>query len=307
MTYKNLLLLFLVLLQINLSAQTITDIDGNIYPTITIGSQTWMQENLKTTHFNNGIAIPTTTAATMVDSTSLFQWAYNNDSNNINDYGRLYTWFTVVNSNQLCPTGWHVPDQTEWQTLSSFLGGETLAGSKMKETGTVHWSVTDSSVDNSSFFTGLPGGMRGNPMGFGNLGSYGNFWSSTPLGTISSFQRGICFNLQATNSQFLESVAVANCGMSVRCIKNSSTSKENIGMENEIQVFPNPSLSHIFIQFESPVLSTLYMYSIEGKLMLQKSLTEKLNIIEIENLERGLYFLKIVGEGFEVERKFVKE
>jgi uncharacterized protein (TIGR02145 family) len=306
MKYKNLLLLGLILSTINSLAQTVTDFDGNTYNTINIGSQTWMKENLKTTHFNNGIIIPTTTSSVAVDSTSLFQWAYNNDNNNINVYGRLYTWFTIVNNNNVCPTGWHVPNNLEWETLSNFLGGDTMAGSKMKEIGIAHWTTTDSSVDNSSFFSGLPGGFRANPIGFVDIGSLGSFWSATPFGT-SSFQRGECYNLQSFNDQFLNSVAVANCGLSVRCLRNTLTNIENIGLKNEIQIFPNPTINDINILFKNSQIKNLFIYSMDGKLLVQEILSNTLNTISLAKLERGLYFLRIVGEDYEIERKFIKD
>ena len=146
---------------LNTKAQTISDIDGNIYNTITIGTQIWTKENLKTTRFSNGDSIATTALPINNDSTSIFQWAYNQDSLNIPVYGRLFTWYAVTDSRNVCPTGWHVPSEAEWLSLANFLGGDTIAGDKMKETGTTHWLSTSNMVTNSSGFTALPGGKRG--------------------------------------------------------------------------------------------------------------------------------------------------
>ncbi|MBK7965765.1 MAG: fibrobacter succinogenes major paralogous domain-containing protein [Bacteroidetes bacterium] len=167
---KNILFLLLfTFMLLNSQAQTITDIDGNIYNTITLGTQIWTKENLKTTRFSNGDSIATTSLPINNDSTSIFQWPYNQDSLNIPVYGRLYTWYAVTDIRNVCPAGWHVPSEAEWMSLANFLGGDTLAGDKMKETGTSHWLSTTGTVTNSSDFTALPGGGRGNPTGFSNL------------------------------------------------------------------------------------------------------------------------------------------
>lgn len=139
-----------------------TDIDGNTYYTQTIGSQEWMTENLKTTKLNNGTTIPLVTGDSQWGAltTSGYCW-YNNSSNYKKNYGALYNWYTV-NSGKLCPAGWHVATYEEWKTLINYLGGQEVAGGKMKETGTLHWTSTTTGIDNSSGFSALPGGCRGN-------------------------------------------------------------------------------------------------------------------------------------------------
>ena len=117
---------------------TVTDIDGNVYHTVTIGTQTWMVENLKTTKYNDGTAIPLVTDSTawLNLTTPGYCW-YNNDAATYkNTYGALYNWFTV-NTSKLAPSGWHVPTDAEWTTLITYLGGETVAGGQMKSTGTI--------------------------------------------------------------------------------------------------------------------------------------------------------------------------
>ncbi|MEZ4804721.1 MAG: FISUMP domain-containing protein [Bacteroidia bacterium] len=298
-------LIHTLLAQISI-AQTVSDFDGNVYSTIQIGNQTWMKENLKTTHFNNGVPIPSTTSNVLVDSTSLFQWAYNNDTSNIPIYGRLYTWFAVVNAQNVCPSGWHVPDNSEWVELSNFLGGDTVAGGKMKETGQTHWALTDSSVDNSSQFTGLPAGFRGNPSGFSQLTTLGAFWSTTPFGS-SSFQRGFRYELKAGNSQFTENIAVANCGFSVRCIKNATTKLDDVEMKSTIQVFPNPSSTSLQVSKEKQNVLAYYIYNAEGKLIVHENIFNALEPIPVQTLEKGIYIIRIVFKDYEIERKFIKE
>jgi uncharacterized protein (TIGR02145 family) len=299
------LLITFSLLVFKIQAQIISDIDGNAYNTITIGSQVWMQENLRTTHLNNGQEIPTTTLTVNNDSTSIYHWAYDDDSVNINTYGRLYTWFTV-NTNTLCPLGWHVPDYDEWIILGNFLGGDSIAGAKMKEVGTEHWSSTDVSVNNISNFTGLPGGFRGNPYGFINLNTLGSFWSAT-LWSSDAFPRGYIFNLKSTNSILEESIAVGNCGLSVRCMKDITTDINNFHPKEIINIFPNPTTDKLNINFEKPGEKLVSIYDITGILIFETQLTNLNNSLNISSLSHGIYIIKIAGDGINVTKKMIKE
>ncbi len=158
------------------SGSTVTDIDGNVYNTVTIGTQVWMVENLKTTKYRNGDPIPNVTVdATWGGlTTGAYCW-YNNDAATYKaTYGALYNWYAVADSRNIAPAGWHVPTDAEWTTLTTYLGGENVAGDKLKEVGTAHWITTNTGVTNISGFTALPGGYRN--MGIGN---YSFWWSST--------------------------------------------------------------------------------------------------------------------------------
>jgi uncharacterized protein (TIGR02145 family) len=159
---------------------TVNDIDGNVYHTVTIGPQVWMVENLKTTKFKDGIAIPNVTGNTAwADlNTPGYCW-YNNDiATYKNPYGALYNYYTIETA-KLCPTGWHVPTNDDWSTLTTFLGGNTAALDKIKEIGTIHW-LTNLGATNSSGFTSVPSGYRTGMGGiFTRLGSETNWWSST--------------------------------------------------------------------------------------------------------------------------------
>ncbi len=302
---KKLLPIFLLLPFVVVRAQTVTDIDGNIYNTITLGTQTWMQENLKTTHYNNGIAIPTTLLDTYNDSTVKYQWFYNQDTTNLNTYGRLYSWYSLVSNEEVCPIGWHVPSQAEWLYVSNLLGGDSLAGYQMKDTGTAHWLNTESAVSNASGFTGLPGGFRGNSIVFLGLNTIANFWSATPWGS-NSFPRAYCYNLQAASGALLESVAVANCGLSVRCVKNNSTGTGNSLPVEFVRIFPDPAADEINILFKETGVYTVTVYNSMGALVLQKQLTDQSNQVAISFLPDGIYLVKINGNGFAVVRKILK-
>jgi uncharacterized protein (TIGR02145 family) len=121
----------------------VTDIDGNTYRTVTIGSQVWMAEDLRTTRYRNGDLIGTTSPSTLDisgESAPKYQWAYAGDEGNVATYGRLYTWHASTDNRSIAPVGWHVPTDAEWVTLTEFLGGEAAAQGKLKEAGTTHWS-----------------------------------------------------------------------------------------------------------------------------------------------------------------------
>jgi uncharacterized protein (TIGR02145 family) len=147
----------------------VKDIDNNRYEIETIGSQTWMAENLKTTRYNDGSAIPliadddTAWGTASTNKAPAYTW-YGNDVSNLITYGALYNWYAIDmllnGSKNVCPTGWHVPTDVEWTTLTNYLGGTGLAGGKMKEAGLAHWTSPNSGATNESGFAGLPSGYR---------------------------------------------------------------------------------------------------------------------------------------------------
>ncbi|MBI5010148.1 MAG: fibrobacter succinogenes major paralogous domain-containing protein, partial [Bacteroidia bacterium] len=151
-------ILYLTIISSFSSAQ-VSDIDGNVYQTVTIGTQVWMKENLKTTKLNDGIALPNVidNAAWAALTTTGYCW-YNNDATTYKStYGALYNWY-AVNTGKLCPIGWHVPSDDEWTLLTTFRGGYSVAGGKLKETGTLHWTSPNTGATNETGFTALPGG-----------------------------------------------------------------------------------------------------------------------------------------------------
>ncbi len=196
---------------------TVTDFDGNVYQTITIGTQVWMAENLKVTHYCNGDAIPNVTDGTQWSN--LTTGAYCNYSNDVNyaaSYGRLYNWHTVSDSRNICPAGWHVPSDAEWVTLTDYLGGIIVAGGKMKETGTTHWNSPNTGATNESGFTALPAGKRSNSGTFSVVGSSAVWWTSTEYNTSSAWNRSI----SCISSGIDCSGSIKQTGVSVRCLKD---------------------------------------------------------------------------------------
>jgi uncharacterized protein (TIGR02145 family) len=196
---------------------TVTDNDGNVYNTVTIGTQTWMAENLKTTKYNDNTSIPLVTdnTAWAALTTSGYCW-YNNDAATYKaTYGALYNWYTV-NTGKLCPTGWHVPTDAEWTTLTTYLGGESIAGGKLKATGTTYWASPNTGATNESGFTALPGGYRyGNGTCF-SIGGYGIWWSSTEYSATYAWYRAVSYD-DADVNRFSD---YKQDGLSVRCLRD---------------------------------------------------------------------------------------
>jgi uncharacterized protein (TIGR02145 family) len=180
----------------NLSYGSMTDQQGNVYKTIVIGTQEWMAENLKTSIYRNGEAIANITNGNQWLGLTTGAWCYyNNDSQYECPYGKLYNWYAVADPRNVCPTGWHVPTDAEWTTLTTFLGGVSIAGGKMKSTGTQYWLSPNQDATNESGFSGLPGGFRDGFNGdFYDVGDYGNWWSSSESSTASALYNNLVYS-----------------------------------------------------------------------------------------------------------------
>jgi uncharacterized protein (TIGR02145 family) len=213
----------------------ITDIDGNIYNTVKIGNQVWMAENLKTTKFNDGTPIPQVTESTAWSnlSTPGYCW-YNNDINYKNTYGAIYNYYVFENDltppsppmdKKLCPTGWHLPNVSEWKALmatadpeyDNFDHNKCLncisfnAGAKLKEAGTIHWQSTTVDVSNETGFTALPGGSRVRDGSFKLIGQQGTWWMYGNMFVSMSYM---------SNDVGADLDQPRKIGHSVRCLKD---------------------------------------------------------------------------------------
>jgi uncharacterized protein (TIGR02145 family) len=210
----------------NPGGSTVTDIDGNVYSTVVIGTQEWMQENLKTTRYKNGAPIPTGLTNAQWQNTTSGAYAIYNDSAQYDAvYGKLYNWYAVADSQGLCPTGWHMPADWEWNVLVKNLdpnadttcvacNQSTIAGGSMKEISLMHWSNPNLGATNSSGFTGLPGGYRNLNGSYINNGVYGSWWSS------NYFPASRFHNLYSSSTNFYVGVGNRVYGMSVRCVRD---------------------------------------------------------------------------------------
>jgi uncharacterized protein (TIGR02145 family) len=204
------------------SGGTVTDIDGNVYHTITIGFQVWMVENLKTTRFSDGSPIPLATDKTWGEwkSTSAAYCWYNDDAATYkNTYGALYNWY-AVNTGKLAPKGWHVPSRFDWVILEDTLGDE--AGGKIKESGKIHWNKPNTGASNSSGFTALPGGYR-EYLGFRSIMNLAQFWSSTSINETEAYAVKLTFDSPYIRGQMGTGGDHMLLGFSVRCVKDNET------------------------------------------------------------------------------------
>jgi uncharacterized protein (TIGR02145 family) len=198
-------------------AESLIDIDGNNYKTVTIGSQVWMSENLKTTKFYDGTDIPLTinSGAWAGLTTPGYCW-YNNDAASYKEpYGAIYNGYTIA-TGKLCPVGWHVPEIEEWRLLREFLGDSTRAGGKLKETGTAHWLSPNKGADNSSGFTAMPAGIRYFEGTFASILSYTCIWSATSAAGDQEWYTGLYF----AEPDLILDHRNRKHGFSVRCLKD---------------------------------------------------------------------------------------
>lgn len=198
---------------------TLTDFDNNTYRTIQIGTQTWMADNLRVTKFRNGTAIPNITDSVQWQNTTNGAWCYYNNNASFNStYGKLYNYYVIENSNNICPTGWHVATRQDWYNLLVYLGGGDIAGSKMKSAGTQFWLNPNFGATNSSGFSGLPGGNRssdGFQRNFDYMGLEGYWWSlSDSPDTAETYY--LLFDYGFLNSTDYPK----NNGHSIRCVKD---------------------------------------------------------------------------------------
>ena len=205
------------------------DYDGNVYQVVKIGSQCWMMENLKVTHYRNGDPIPNVTDDSEWEALSTGAYCeYDNDPANVATYGRLYNWYAVDDNRNIAPEGWHVPTDEEWKQLEMYLGMSqveadgggwrgTDEGGKLKEAGYDHWYDPNEGATNESGFTALPGGVRFNNGPFSSMGQSANFWSSTLYSNDRAWRR----LLDMGSSQVHRNAGYQkHYGISIRCVKD---------------------------------------------------------------------------------------
>ncbi len=201
---------------------TISDVDGNNYKTVYIGTQQWMAENLKVSKYSDGTTIPNITDNSQWENNTTGAWAYyNNDAANNAKYGKLYNWYALsptTNGNKnVCPSGWHVPTDAEWFVLTEYLGGVPVAGGKMKEVGTTSWGSENTKSTNSSLFTGLPGGYLEYYGGYcKEIGNYGFWWSSLENSAFYVWVRSLGYS---EGTAYRNSMSKSS-GYSVRCLRD---------------------------------------------------------------------------------------
>jgi uncharacterized protein (TIGR02145 family) len=209
---------------------TVLDIDGNVYYTVTIGKQVWMVENLKTTHYNDGteIAQGSSIGDYSGEAEPEYWFAYNDNLANVDTFGRLYTWYVVNSFHDICPKGWHIPTDSEWNELQVFLGmipSDTILicsenndiSGKLKETGLKHWTYPNTCATDEYGFKVLPAGYRRRfYQEFAYKGEYACFWTSTEWDNSNAWYRHFYYN----KASICRTYNLKNYGFSIRCIKD---------------------------------------------------------------------------------------
>jgi len=325
---KKTILLFagLAFLAYKNQAQTVSDFDGNVYNTVTIGTQVWMRENLKATHYSSGVPMIDGTSAGNIGGNYTAKYYFDHDNIPANTviYGKLYTWAAVMNgansSNSQpsgvqgpCPTGWHVPSDAEWNIMAKYLDiyvdttSELYSGlnigNKLKESGTSHWS-SGNCGDNSSNFTALPGGCRFSDASFSNIHDGGYWWTSTTYDTWNAWSRHLYY-IDATVYR-LRSYDKAE-GFGLRCVRDIGATQinENI-IDKYIQIYPNPATDKVYINITEGQKIKMQVYNIIGNCVLQSELTNETNDIDISFLATGVYVIKLTGADGTIQRKLIK-
>lgn len=203
----------------NITYGSMIDQEGNVYKTVTIGTQTWMAENLRTTIYNDGTSIAHVSDSNIWDTLTIGGFCtYENTVNKekITTYGCLYNWY-ALNTSKLSPIGWHISTDAEWTVLTDYLGGEIIAGAKLKEAGTNHWSSPNFEADNESGFTALPGGYRyADGTSFDQIKHGGSWWCTDEYDTNYARTRYMSYD----NSYVVRVYGNKQLGMSIRCVKD---------------------------------------------------------------------------------------
>jgi uncharacterized protein (TIGR02145 family) len=298
----NLLLIALVALSFHNQAQTVSDKDGNTYGTVTIGTQVWMTENLKTTKYNDNSTIALVTDNTVWSTLTTGAYCfYNNDESYKSTYGVLYNWYTISSDN-LCPTGWHVPSSVEWLALNNYLGGMSVANDMLKEAGTTHWS-SPSTGTNSTGFTGLPAGSRDSTGSFYDIFKYGYFWSSTADNLGNGWGWDLAYSCDFQSYGYIGQ----NTGLSVRCMQNSVVSNvEKIEDANALKIFPNPASDIITINC-TKTINEILIYNLFGQLVNKQQVNNNINRFDVSNLPNGIYVIEVEdAQGAMMQQKLIK-
>ena len=273
---------------------------------VTIGTQIWQTTNLNVSTYSDGTPIPQITDPSEWSSSPIGAWCYyDNIIANGTTYGKLYNWHAVVGIHnaasvnnlslrkQLAPAGWHIPTDAEWTTLISYLGGSSVAGGKMK--------ATSFTGNNLSGFTALPGGYRYNSGTFNEVGQIGQWWRSI------EFSADRYYSIWLTRSSSNASASTwgdKNAGYSVRCISDSSLSNTTFET-NSLKLHPNPVINILNIKTDTNFINQPYsIIDGLGRVVLNGKLNEVETSINVEQLSKGIYYLKVSGNS---ANKFIKE
>lgn len=277
--------------------ETVTDYDGNVYQIVEIGGQIWTNKNLKSLHYADGTEITEV-------------WSYDDDDSYVETYGRLYTWDAAMNysnieaSQGVCPDGWHVPTDAEWTTLGNYLGGNNIAGGKMKSTGTEFWQSPNTGATNESGFTALPAGEYDDTH-YQLLYQYAVIWSSTETSSSKCKYRYLAYN----DAELHPYNYFKDFRYSVRCLKDESINvNESIPNKSEIKLQPNPAGDFIEINIEgNDKLDHIEIYNEMGQLVASRSNKVSPFKLPIFMLPKGVYVIRVKQKGSVNSQRFIKQ
>lgn len=269
------------------SGNGVFDLEGNFYTTILIeNGQEWMAENLKTKVYSNGDSIQNLTQNDLWQIASLGAYSLNIENTNSTYYGNFYNWFVTIDERNVCPVGWHVPNDNEWTDYSDLLGGNGVAGGKMKIEDTLIWKAPNTGATNESLFSGLPAGCRYDGGNFANSEKYAFWWSSTQLDNQFGWFRSSTYN----SDNLIKNYAPKQSGYSIRCLKNQSISIDENNKNVSFSVSPNPFSENItFKTKESGKI--LMLQNINGETIETILLNSISEVIALEYLSKGVYFI----------------
>jgi len=329
---KKILLLFigLTLLSFRNEAQTVTDIQGNVYNTLAIGTQLWMKENLRTGKYNDGTPISypgTNNTVWQNNMNGAYCWLNNDSATYSVLFGALYNWYAVSSTTNggknICPQNWHVPTHDEWTTLErAVCTSSTCAtdfpydmitagyrgtdeGGKMKETGMSLWNSPNLGATNSSGFGGLPACKRDDNGLYNSApGTFGFWWTSTDFDPTYAFNRALNYNNAGISRAHGWPKAI---GFSIRCVCDFGVKVDEIQFENKIQVYPNPANNRVSIDCNLTHKADLQLYNVIGNLVIQYTLNTGKNDVDISSLSKGMYLIRISSADGEFQKKLIVE
>ncbi|MBK6951631.1 MAG: T9SS type A sorting domain-containing protein [Crocinitomicaceae bacterium] len=303
---KKMLVICLTFVSLTTPAQPVFDADGNSYDTVVIGTQTWLKQSLQTTHFANGDLIPTTVPLNLVitsETNPIYQWSYNGIESLAPIYGRLYTGWVATDSRNVCPVNYHVPAISEFNILINYLGGSSIAGSKLKETGSAHWNAPNSDATNESGFTSVGNGNRNLIGTFNDMNLVSDMWSTTQ-GTNGAWD---C-DIHAGNSSTTSNDDPKAFGFAIRCVKNDPLAIHEKDYKNEpaIILYQNPDDNFISVNSPYPNDLAYFLFSMQGELVGQGFLISGINQINLDELVEGVYIFRCIEAQGATSLKFIK-
>jgi uncharacterized protein (TIGR02145 family) len=306
--------------------QGVNDADGNHYNTVIIGNQEWMSENLKSTKYCNGDVLPINNNNSTGTWGNLTVGAWNISPNYPNN-GKFYNWYAAADNRNICPCNWHVPSDSEWTTLENYLiaNGFNYDGSSsgnkigkalasQNPTQNLNW-ISSSNIgaignntlqNNSSGFNATPDGMlpHSTPIN-SDIGYFTNWWTATEYAADCAWVKTL-YNSSINISKINYDYGIKSFGNSIRCVKNSPLSTEN-QLNSSFYIYPNPTKNSISINLPNQhVPSNYIIYDITGKNILIGTIDYENFLINVTELQSGIYFITILQETKSKTIKFIK-